>query len=86
MRAGFLQFDPPVPGLANCLPIQFENQFQETIDRITGELGVLSLTEDPLSQQMWAHYASQGAGFVVGFDADDPLSSRWYLAHHVGKL
>jgi hypothetical protein len=33
--------------------------------------GTLSLTEDPLSLLMWAHYADQHEGFVIGLDTTD---------------
>jgi hypothetical protein len=31
-------------------------------------IGVLSLTKNPLSRTMWAHYANNSKGFCVGFD------------------
>lgn len=34
---------------------------------LSGEMGVLSLTENPLSRVMWAHYAEDHKGFVAGF-------------------
>jgi hypothetical protein len=33
-------------------------------------VGVLSLTEDPCSTPMWAHYADQYQGLVIGLDSD----------------
>lgn len=37
--------------------------------RVTNRyVGVLSLTEDPLNELMWAHYADSHKGFVVGLD------------------
>lgn len=46
-----------------------ESKFEDIVRPIVDESGVLSLTEDHLSDQMWAHYASQGAGFVIGLGA-----------------
>jgi hypothetical protein len=46
-----------------------EAQFQTFVDGFVADTGVLSLTEDPLNEMMWAKYASGGAGFVVGLDA-----------------
>ncbi|MEJ8827109.1 DUF2971 domain-containing protein [Variovorax humicola] len=31
-------------------------------------VGVLSLTEDPINELMWAHYANSHSGFAVGLD------------------
>ena len=55
-----------------------EERFEETINGIISRLGVLSLTEVPLNQQMWAHYASEGAGFVVELDAQH----AFFLSDH----
>ena len=39
--------------------------------RVTNRhVGVLSLSEDPLNELMWAHYANSHAGFVVGLDTE----------------
>jgi hypothetical protein len=46
-----------------------ETQFDLLADSVIARFGVLSLTEDALSEQMWAHYATGGHGFVIGFDA-----------------
>lgn len=48
---------------------KFESEFDSTVASVVGKSGILSLTEDPLNQAMWAHYAELGTGFVVGFDA-----------------
>jgi hypothetical protein len=52
---------------------QLENELDQILDKVVSSSGVLSLTEDALSDQMWAHYADQGKGFVVGFDARHPF-------------
>ena len=41
-----------------------------------GMAGVLSLTERPDNLVMWAHYADQHRGFVIGFDSKHP----WFEA------
>jgi hypothetical protein len=42
--------------------------------RAFGEkLGVLCLSESPLEQLMWAHYADSHRGFVLEFDANHPF-------------
>lgn len=39
--------------------------------RVTNRhVGVLSLSEDPLNELMWAHYANSHTGFVVGLDTE----------------
>lgn len=46
------------------------------LNRFRGDVGVLSLTSEPLSVLMWSHYAENGAGVCVGFDADDEWFAR----------
>ncbi len=41
--------------------------FMRTTNR---NVGVLSLTTDPLNELMWAHYGNSHSGYVVGLDAD----------------
>lgn len=42
----------------------------EMFMRVTNRnVGVLSLTEDPLNELMWSHYACSHSGFAVGLDA-----------------
>jgi hypothetical protein len=40
------------------------------------QIGILSLSEAPDSILMWAHYADQHRGFVVGFDESDAFFNR----------
>ncbi len=47
---------------------QLETKFDQVVSDVVSSSGVLCLTEDALNQQMGAHYADQGKGFVVGFD------------------
>lgn len=54
-------------------------------DFIDPHLGVLSLTDNPSSMPMWAHYAKEHEGFVLGFNGTHPMfHSRENWAHHVG--
>jgi hypothetical protein len=48
---------------------RLEMEFAQLVENVTSKMGVLSLTEDPFNHAMWAHYASGGAGFIIGFDA-----------------
>jgi DUF2971 family protein len=52
---------------------RMEVDFDAIVNEVISSSGVLSLTEDCLNAQMWAHYADQGNGFVVGFDAQHPF-------------
>lgn len=40
---------------------------------IRESVAILSLTKNPLNPLMWAHYAVNHTGFVVGYDVDIPL-------------
>jgi Protein of unknown function (DUF2971) len=46
-----------------------ESNFERLISETVAKCGILSLSEEPLNQLMWAHYANSGDGFVVGLDA-----------------
>ena len=41
--------------------------FSSYVRRMRSQLGVLSLTEDPLNPAMWAYYANNLTGFVISF-------------------
>jgi hypothetical protein len=47
---------------------RLEADFDKLMEEILAKDGILSLTEDHLNEVMWAHYAENFAGFVVGFD------------------
>ncbi|CAJ2793051.1 Protein of uncharacterised function (DUF2971) [Burkholderia pseudomallei] len=52
-------------------PIAKVQELYETFMRTTNKnVGVLSLSEDPCSTPMWAHYADQYKGLVIGLDSD----------------
>lgn len=72
----------PAEVWARCVAaaLQIEQQFDpvakvqelyEMFMRTTNKnVGVLSLTEDPCSTPMWAHYADQYKGLIIGLDTD----------------
>lgn len=64
------------PLLTNAFFIILETELDRLLDETAAKSGILSLTEDHLSSQMWAHYAGQGKGFVVGLDAQHPFFFR----------
>ncbi|WP_097303259.1 DUF2971 domain-containing protein [Pseudomonas chlororaphis] len=46
-------------------------EIYEMFMRVTNRnIGILSLTTDPLNELMWAHYGSSHSGYVVGLDAE----------------
>jgi hypothetical protein len=52
-------------------PVLKVRELYETFMSTTNKnIGVLSLTEDPCSMPMWAHYADQYSGLVIGLDSD----------------
>ncbi len=55
------QFDPKAKVL------ELYEMFMRTTNK---NVGVLSLTEDPCSAPMWAHYANEYKGLVIGLDSE----------------
>ena len=41
---------------------------QLILDQISNRFGIISFTIDPYDPLMWAHYTSDGSGFVIGYD------------------
>ncbi|RTL50855.1 MAG: DUF2971 domain-containing protein [Bradyrhizobiaceae bacterium] len=50
---------------------KIESQLEQLLDGTVSKIGVLSLSEDGLSDLMWAHYGECGKGFVVGLKYTD---------------
>jgi hypothetical protein len=48
---------------------QLEATFDQVVNNVVSSSGVLCLSEEAFNEQMWAHYADQGKGFVVGLNA-----------------
>jgi hypothetical protein len=42
---------------------------EQVTEQLKSELGILSLTEDPLGVTMWSHYADEHRGVALEFDA-----------------
>lgn len=55
--------------MAKLLPQMFQENEGDFVDSFIRETGILSLTEDPNSSDMWRDYAGDGRGFVFEFDA-----------------
>ena len=62
------QIQQMMPFIVDLVFNQLEANLDQTLDNVISTTGVLSLTEDALNNQMWAHYGDQGKGFVLGFD------------------
>ena len=64
-------------------------------NKVNELFGVLSLSEDPVQPVMWAHYAGNSRGFLIGFDtahewfrgedADGQVSNGLYPVEYVRK-
>lgn len=54
--------------LLDMIFARLEADFDKLMEELLAKQGILSLTEDHLNEVMWAHYAENFAGFVVGFD------------------
>src|ERR1044071_4689643 len=66
-----------VPELIKMLQPEMLNRVSASIDRFLNEsVGVLCLSELKDSLLMWAHYADNHRGFVLGFDADHHFFSK----------
>lgn len=55
--------------LEEVLGILIPDVFAVVMEKVSQSVGVLSMTSDPVSPVMWAHYADQNRGFVFEFDA-----------------
>ena len=55
-------------------PQEKEREHFHSFMKVTNQyIGVLSLTTEPSSAPMWAHYAGTYQGLAVGFDSDHPF-------------
>jgi Protein of unknown function (DUF2971) len=62
-----------LPPMVDIIFSNLETKFDQVVNDVVSSMGVLCLSEDALNQQMWTHYADQGKGFVVGFNARHPF-------------
>lgn len=51
-------------------PSDFESTFKE-FDKQLNNVGIFSLSSNPLQQLMWAHYANESRGIAIGFEAKE---------------
>jgi hypothetical protein len=59
--------------------------YSQLRDRISRSFGILSLSEVPDNLLMWAHYASEHRGIVVGFDSMHPFFNRRLHAQDIAR-
>jgi hypothetical protein len=57
-------------------PINWKQNYSKDLNPgfikiLNNTFGILSLTEDPLNINMWAHYGDSNRGFVLGFETDN---------------
>ncbi|MDY7545075.1 DUF2971 domain-containing protein [Glaciimonas sp. CA11.2] len=58
----------------NFDPVAKAQEIFDRFMRVTNtHVGVLSLTESPDNELMWAHYAASNSGFAIGFDSENPF-------------
>lgn len=48
-------------------------RIKERIDQIKDQVVILCLTRTPFNPLMWAHYADEHQGFVIGYDVSGPF-------------
>ena len=67
--------------LAKSDNTKFENRIstlnKEIVNRISQELGVFSLSTDPLNEHMWVMYASEGTGIAIEFNEENEFFKQY---------
>ena len=58
----------------------------ETYKIINSKWGIYSLSSDPLSALMWAHYANNHRGFCIEFSTDNDYFGRAWEVDYVRKI
>lgn len=61
---------PHMRGLVRALTPSLRAKMTELFGRM---IGILSLTETPTNQAMWAHYSDSHKGFLLAFDTSNPF-------------
>ena len=70
-------------GAVGAVVPTFGRSFQEKFGE---RFGVLSLSANPTSLLMWAHYADCHRGFVIGFRSEHPFLNRNEAAGAIGRV
>jgi len=81
---GYEQLSPDLKWTLFLMAIRREEfAAQEATDMregLSGELGILSLTEEPCNQLMWSHYTESGKGVAVGLFVGEEENRHGLLA------
>lgn len=54
-------------------PVSKQETLKAQIDQLKGQVVILCLTRSAFNPLMWAHYAEQHQGFVIGYDVSGPF-------------
>lgn len=54
-------------------PMSKQETLKEQIDQLKDQVVILCLTRSAFNPLMWAHYADQHQGFVIGYDVSGPF-------------
>ncbi len=57
----------------NIGPVSRQETLKRQIDELKNQVGILCLTRSAFNPLMWAHYADQHQGFVIGYDVSGPF-------------
>jgi hypothetical protein len=77
LKAVGLDFTSMAESILPVMLVAERERFSTHIQQTTGEkLGILSLSENPTSLLMWAHYAASHHGFVLEFDSAHPFFNQ----------
>lgn len=67
------QFNDPMEGRLWLHKMGVEANF---LNKFLENFGILCLTQDPLNPLMWSHYGQSHAGFVIGYDVNEPILGK----------
>ncbi|MDI3431496.1 MULTISPECIES: DUF2971 domain-containing protein [Aeromonas] len=59
-----------VYGYRDLPKIVFDSMYSDVVTELLNKVGIVSLTETPRNLLMWAHYANNHNGMVVGFEPE----------------
>ncbi|PYC03798.1 hypothetical protein DMX12_09315 [Pseudomonas sp. MB-090624] len=54
-------------------PVGKQETLKARIDQLKDQVAILCMTRSALNPLMWAHYADQHQGFVIGYDVSGPF-------------
>jgi len=69
-------FNSNIDEMSAVMPALTEKLRSLLHGHLGSEVGILSLSEDPVNDLMWAHYANHHTGFVIEFDGANEFFHR----------